>query len=144
MSKSSITVFAQLKAMFQPHRVFGRQIQVQSTESLKTPRGHVGSWVIGCPDVWANLIIGQVREHVEGIEQVKDLVSGQQLLLGCPIVAYSPRYLAILANLTPYERFNMLSQTRKISEKPTFTPKTTLWTLPQYQDCVQSVGLPIN
>ena len=90
------------------------------------------------------MVIGQVTGYSADIEMVQDLVSGKELLMRYPRVGYSPRHLAVLAKMTPYERFNLLSNNHKIRQKTIPVPPVPLWSEAQYQFCVRQAGLQVN
>ncbi len=107
-------------------------------------RFQLGSWVIGCSNEWENMVIGPVTGYSADIEMVQDLVSGKELMMVCPMVGYSPRHLAVLSKMTPYERFDLLSKNHKIRQKTIPALPIPLWSEAQYQFCVRQAGLRVN
>ena len=98
---------------------------------------------MGCPKQWADMVIGQVVGHRDGVEIVLDLISGQELELDCPAVEYSARYLAVLAKMTPVERYAMLTHQSMLGPKLISTSQVSLWSEAQYQARVREAGLPV-
>lgn len=129
-----------LKLFMKPVKVFPRE---RPAASVVRPKFYVGTWIIGCPKQWADMAIGQVVGHCDGVEIIFDLISEQQLEVNCPAVEYSARYLAVLAKMTPIERFEMLAHQSKPGPKLIPTATVSLWSESQYQERVREAGLPV-